>query len=65
MSEEIYRVVVDYIKSRNDRWKFIFGREVYDKKRLLKKMEEDEEFRKFIIEEIVKTAVDIFMRGER
>lgn len=62
MSEEVYRVVVEYIKSRNDKWRFVFGREVYDKKKLLKRMEEDEEFRKFIIQEVIKTAVDMFTK---
>lgn len=61
MSEEIYRVVVEYIKSRNDKWRFVFGKEVFDKKELIERMEKDEKFRKFIIDEVIKTAVDLFL----
>jgi len=59
MSEEIYRVVKNYIKSRNSNWKFIFGGQVFDKHKLLEKMEKDLKFRKFIIEQVIKTAVDL------
>ena len=59
MSEEIYRVVKEYIKSRNNSWRFIFGGQVFDKNKLLEKMEKDKKFRKFIIEEVIKTAVDL------
>jgi len=59
MSEEIYRVVKEYIKSRNNGWRFIFGGQIFDKHKLLKKMEKDPELRKFIIEQVIKTAVDL------
>jgi len=59
VSEEIYRVVKEYIKSRNSGWRFIFGGQVFDKNKLLEKMEKDKKFRKFIIEEVIKTAVDL------
>ncbi|MEM2474802.1 MAG: hypothetical protein QW407_02660 [Thermofilaceae archaeon] len=62
MSERIYEVVVNYIKSQNAKWRFVFGSKVYTKDELLKKMEEDKKFREFVIEEVVKTAVDLFIR---
>jgi len=62
MSERIYKVVVEYIKSQNSKWRFVFGNKVYDKDELLKKMQEDKEFREFIIDEVIKTAVDLFIR---
>lgn len=59
MSEEIYRVIKEYLMSRNDGWRFILGDKVYDKRSLIEKMERDKKFRKFIIEEVIKTAVDL------
>jgi len=59
MSEEIYRVIKEYLMSRNDGWRFILGDKVYDKRSLIEKMEKDKKFRKFIIEEVIKTAVDL------
>jgi hypothetical protein len=59
MSEEIYRVVKEYLESRNDGWRFILGGTVYDKHSLVEKMERDKKFRKYIIEEVIKTAVDL------
>jgi len=59
MSEEIYKVVKEYLESRNDGWRFVLGEKVYDKHSLIEKMERDRRFRKFIIEEVIKTAVDL------
>jgi len=59
MSEEIYRVVKEYLESRNDNWRFILGGTIYDKHSLIQKMEKDRKFRKYIIEEVIKTAVDL------
>jgi len=59
VSEEIYRVVKRYIESRNDGWRFILGDKVYDKHSLIERMEKDKKFRRYIIEEVIKTAVDL------
>jgi uncharacterized protein (UPF0297 family) len=58
-SEEIYHVVKEYLLSRNDSWRFILGGTVYDARSLIEKMERDKKFRKYIIEEVIKTAVDL------
>jgi len=59
MSEEIYKVVIEYLKSRNDGWRFILGDQIFDKHKLIEKMEKDKKFRKYVIEEVIKTAVDL------
>jgi hypothetical protein len=59
MSDEIYRVVKEYLLSRNDGWRFVLGEKIYDKHSLIEKMEKDKKFRKFIIDEVIKTAVDL------
>jgi len=61
MTEEIYQIVKEYIKTRDDNWRFIFGTQMFDKYSLIEKMEKDVEFRKFIIEEVVKTAFDLLL----
>lgn len=62
MSEDIYKTVVAYLESRDARWKFLYGREVFSAKDLIERMKVDEAFRAMVIEEIVKTAVDLFTR---
>jgi ATP-dependent protease HslVU (ClpYQ) peptidase subunit len=60
-SDEIYHVVKEYLLSRNDGWRFILGGTVYDARSLIEKMERDKKFRKYIIDEVIKTAVDLLM----
>jgi len=64
MSEEIYRVVKKYLEGRDEKWRFILGGRVYDKHSLIERMERDREFRRYIIEEVIKTAVDLLLPKE-
>jgi len=61
MSDEIYKTIIEYLKSRNNGWRFILGGQVYDKNTLIKKLQKDKKFREFIINEVVKTAVDLLV----
>jgi hypothetical protein len=59
VADEIYKTVVHYLESRDDNWKFIYGSKVFTAKDLIKEMRKNRKFRDMIIEEVVKTAVDM------
>jgi len=61
MSDRIYKAVIEYLKTRDNGWRFILGGQVYDRDTLIVKMEKDKEFREFVIEEVVKTAVELLV----
>ncbi|MHA1263175.1 MAG: hypothetical protein ACTSSA_14010 [Candidatus Freyarchaeota archaeon] len=64
MSGEIYRTVVEYLESRGNNWHFVFGSKVMSAKDIIKEMEKNKDFRKLILDEVVKTAVDMFQRSK-
>lgn len=60
--DEIERVVLDYLKRRPPDFKWVMGREILDKKTTIERFKKDEKFRRFIVENVIKLAVDLFIR---
>ncbi len=63
--DEIESVVLKYLESRDNGWKWIKGAKVYTKEETVKLFKKDKKFRKLIVEEVYKLAVDIFMRSSK
>ena len=59
MSREIYETVIKYLESRGNNWHFVYGSKVMTAKDIIREMKRDKKFRKTIIDEVVKTAVDM------
>ena len=60
--EEIERVVLKYLMDRPPDFKWVFGTQVFDKKATIERFKKDAEFRKMIVENVIKLAVDLFTR---
>jgi hypothetical protein len=64
VADEIYKTVVHYLESRDGNWKFIYGSRVFSAHELIEEMRKNRKFRAMIVEEVVKTAVDMFQRSK-
>ena len=59
---EVEQVVLEYLKTRHNGWKWIYRGKVFTRDETINLFEKDPNFRKFLIEEILKTTVDIISR---
>ena len=64
MSEDIYKTVVQYLKTRNNNWHFCYGSKMMTAQDIIKEMERNKEFRKLVLDNVVKTAVDLLKGSE-
>lgn len=65
MSEEIEKTVLEYLESLPKDFKWVYGRQVFQKDVLVSRFKTDIEFRKFVIKEVMKTATDLFVRKKK
>jgi hypothetical protein len=60
MSErEIVTAIRKYINKQNSSWSFIRGREVLTKQQVLRRLNVDKNFRKFMVQIVVAQTVEI------
>ena len=59
---EIERVVLRWLESRSDDWRWFLGRERLDKKATIERFKKDKAFRRMIVEQVVKLACEMFER---
>lgn len=63
--KEIIKAVKEHVKNQNNNWKFIMGRQVLTKKAFLERLDKDKEFRRTIVDMVVRLSIDILTkRGE-
>jgi hypothetical protein len=56
----IERVVMKWLEARDDGWFWFFGGTKYDKKATLEKFKKDKQFRRLIVEQVEKVAIEMF-----
>jgi hypothetical protein len=54
------KVILEWLESRSDDWFWFFGGVKYDKKATIEKFKKDKRFRKFIVEQVERVAVEMF-----
>jgi hypothetical protein len=54
------KVILEWLESRSDDWFWFFGGVKYDKKATIEKFRRDRRFRKFIVEQVEKAAIEMF-----
>jgi len=62
---ELERAILKYLESRDDGWKWVLGTKVYDKEATIELFKKDKRFRKFVIEQAVLLAIDLFSKGSK
>jgi N-acetylneuraminic acid mutarotase len=62
--KELEKIILSYLESRPPDFKWVKGFEVYDKQKTIELFKKSEEFRKYIIEQVLKLATDLFIRGK-
>lgn len=63
MSDKIIlKTIREHVNRQNNNWKFIMGRDVFDKKAFLEKLDNDRKFRGLIIKMAVNLTVNIWNR---
>lgn len=63
MSErEILNAIKENVTKQESSWKFVAGREIYDKEAFLEKLDVDEQFQKTIVRMVVDLSIDILSR---
>ena len=57
---DIERAILKWLESRDDSWCWFLGKEKLDKKATIERFKKDKAFRKLIVEQVVKVAVEMF-----
>jgi len=60
---EIEKIVLDYLESRDNNWKWVFGQQVLGRDETIRLFKKNKRFRKQIVKAVVETATDLFVRG--
>jgi len=61
--DSLEKAILKYLMERPDGWKWVIGTKTYDKKMTIEKFKNDRKFRKFIIEQAVLLAIDLFEKS--
>ena len=62
-ARELERVVLRYLETRNNGWTWVLGNKVYTKEETIKLFKKNKRFRKMIMEQILKLAIDLFSKA--
>jgi len=56
----IERAILKWLEERDGSWFWVFGRERLDKKATIERFKRDKAFRRLIVEQVTRTAVEMF-----
>jgi hypothetical protein len=57
---DIERAILRWLEERNDSWHWFFGRERLDKKTTVERFRKDKAFRKLVVEQVTRAAIEMF-----
>lgn len=60
--KDLEELILKYLESRPADWTWIKGTEVFTRDKTIELFKKSEEFRKRIVEEVLKLATDLFLR---
>jgi len=62
---DLEKAILRYLMTRDDGWRWVLGTKTYDKKTTIEMFVKDEKFRKFVVEQAVLLAIDLFSRSSK
>jgi hypothetical protein len=60
--QEVIDALIKHLEKQSDSWKFFYGRESFDAKTMIKKLQHDRSFRKTVLTMVNNLSVDILLR---
>jgi hypothetical protein len=54
------KTILKWLETRNDGWCWFFGSKKLDKKTTVEKFKRDKQFRKLVVTQVEKTAIEMF-----
>lgn len=60
--DELDEAILDYLRSRDEKWRWVLGSRVLSRDETIELFKKDKEFRRMLREHIFKLAVELFSR---
>lgn len=57
---DLEKIILKWLESRDDGWHWFFGDRRLDKRATIEKFKKDKAFRKLIVEQVYKVAIEMF-----
>lgn len=62
---EIVKALKQHLEKQPPEWRFVYGREVLTKEKMIEKIKKDKRFRKFMVTQVEQLSIDLLLRGRR
>jgi len=60
---KLEKAILRYLETRDDGWKWVLGTKVYDKRTTIEMFKKDKKFRKFVVEQAILLAINLFEKS--